>query len=103
MAKVTYTEKSYLYNSGSFKKFFLDTVILPTLKGSNGIYIEVPPECESRPDLLSFQQYGTSRLWWVIALANPDSLKDPIWDLKSGMTVFIPNKDLILVKLAEVR
>jgi len=99
----SYTDKSYLYGVGIAKKFYLDSVILPSLAGSTGVYVEVPPECENRPDLFSYQQYGSSRLWWVIALANPDALKDPVWDLKSGMTLFVPNKDLILVKLAEVR
>ena len=100
---VEYTDKSYLYGVGTINKFYLDSTILPSLAGSTGDYITVPPECENRPDLLSYQQYGSSRLWWIIALANPDVLRDPVWDLKSGMTLFVPNKDMILVKLAEVR
>jgi hypothetical protein len=103
MMTIEYTDKSYLYGVGTFKKFYLDSTILPALTNSTGTNVVVPPECENRPDLFSYQQYGSSRLWWIIALANADILKDPVWDLKSGMTLFVPNKDLILVKLAEVR
>jgi hypothetical protein len=99
----SYNEKSYLYNVGEIKNFYLDTTILPTFKITDGNYITVPPECEHRPDLFSYQQYGTSRYWWIIALANPDSVKDPVWDLQAGMQLFVPNKDVMLIKLAEVR
>lgn len=91
MAQVFYNPKSYLNNT-RFNKFYLDVAELPSLKDVEGTYMRVPPECENRPDLLSYQQYGTSRLWWVIMLANPDVIKDPVWDLKSGMYIFVPNK-----------
>lgn len=94
MAQVFYDPKSYL-SSATFNKFYLDLADLPSLKDSDGVLIQVPPECEHRPDLLSYQQYGTSRLWWVIMVANADILKDPIWDLKSGMRLFIPNKSVL--------
>jgi len=94
MAQVAYNTKSYLYKTG-FNKFYLDVASLPKLSDVTGTYIEVPAECENRPDLLSYQQYGTSRLWWVISLANADLLRDPIWDLKSGMRIFVPNKNLL--------
>lgn len=94
MSQVIYNSKSYLYRAPA-NKFYLDVANLPNLDGVKGTNIIVPPECENRPDLLSYQQYGTSRLWWIIALANADALKDPIWDLKSGMTLFIPDKSLL--------
>jgi hypothetical protein len=96
-----YSGKSYLRNA-SFRKFYLDTAALPIIDTTDGDYIVVPPECENRIDLFSFQQYGSSRLWWIIALANADIIKDTIWDFKSGMTVFVPRDAVLLEKLAGV-
>ena len=38
-----------------------------------------------RPDLLSFDLYGTPRLWWIFKMLNSDKLNDPIWDFKDGV------------------
>ena len=96
-----YSEKSYLKNTG-IRKFFLDVAKLPKINFTTGDYVIVPPECENRIELFSYQQYGTSRLWWVIALANADVIKDTIWDFKSGMTVFVPRDQQLLEKLSGV-
>jgi hypothetical protein len=103
MSKVgsLYTNKSYLRNTG-YRKFFLDVANLPKIDTTKGDYIVVPMECENRMDLFSYQQYGSSRLWWVIALANADMIKDPIWDFKSGMQVFVPRDSDLLEKIAGV-
>jgi len=62
----------------------------------------VPTECENRIDLFSYQQYGSSRYWWIIALANADLIKDPIWDFTAGLTVLVPKDTALLEKLAGV-
>ena len=43
-----------------------------------------------RPDLLSYDLYGTPRLWWVFAQRNPDQIEDPIYDFKPGVTIQLP-------------
>jgi hypothetical protein len=97
-----YGERSFLRQT-SIKNFYLDVSKLPVINYTKGDYVIVPPECENRIDLFSYQQFGTSRLWWVIALANADMIKDPIWGFKSGMEVFIPRDSALLEKLAGVR
>lgn len=96
-----YSDKSHLKNTG-FRKFFLDVAKLPRIDTAQGNFVIVPPECENRMDLFSYQQYGSSRMWWVIALANADMIKDPIWDFKAGMNVFVPRDAALLEKLAGV-
>lgn len=88
-SKPTYDNRSFLKDT-EFKNFYLGTSKLPKLSLAVGDRVQVPPECENRIDLFSYQQYGSSRLWWVIALANADIIKDPTWDFKSGMVVFVP-------------
>lgn len=50
----------------------------------------IPPEFDQRPDLLSYQEYGTPRLWWVFSVRNPDLIIDPINDFVAGLEIYIP-------------
>lgn len=99
---ISYDGRSFLSNA-SFKGFYLDTNRLPDFSRSPGKTVIVPPECENRIDLFSYQQYGTSRMWWVIVLANADIIKDPIWDFRSGMALFVPRDDDLLQTYSGVR
>jgi alpha-L-fucosidase len=47
---------------------------------------------QNRPDLLAFDLYGDSALWWVFRSRNPNVLDDPIFDFKAGVTIMIPKK-----------
>lgn len=98
---MSYDSKSYLYNT-NYNKFYLDVSKLDSLKNARGAYVVVPPGCEHRIDLFSYSQYNSSRLWWVIALANADLIKDPIWDFKAGMTVIVPRDMALIEQLAGV-
>ena len=44
-----------------------------------------------RPDLLAYDYYGTPKLWWVFAQRNMDIIKDPVFDMLAGTTIFIPD------------
>ena len=96
-----YDVKSYLRDS-RYRSFYLDVAKLPILSTSTGNMVVVPPECEHRIDLFSYQQYGSSRYWWLIALANADIIKDPIWDFTAGLTVIVPRDSVLLEKLSGV-
>lgn len=85
-----YDKKSYLRNTTT-RRFYLDVAKLPSTAGVGGKTVVVPPECENRIDLFAFQQYGSSRYWWMIALANADIIRDPLWDFHAGMVVFVPD------------
>ncbi len=54
-------------------------------------FITVDPQYEHRPDRLASDLYGSSELWWVFAMRNPDLIKDPIYDLVPGMTIWVPS------------
>ena len=42
-----------------------------------------------KPDLLAYDLYGDTRLWWVFMMRNPDILNDPIYDMVPGITLMI--------------
>jgi len=54
-----------------------------------------------RPDLLAYDYYGTPKLWWVFAQRNMDIIKDPIYDMRAGTTIYLP-KPASLKKLLGV-
>lgn len=45
-----------------------------------------------RPDLLAYDLYGNTKLWWVFVQRNMSVLKDPIYDFAPGTTIFLPKK-----------
>lgn len=54
---------------------------------------------EYRPDLLAYDLYGNSNLWWVFIARNPNAFEDPIWDFRVGQKFYIPKKDVLTAAL----
>lgn len=50
---------------------------------------------QNRPDLLAYDLYKNSNLWWVFQARNPNAFEDPIWDFRAGIKFYIPKKDTI--------
>lgn len=84
------------YNNTPITDFYLDIAVLPTqaeiLANKHPVDMVVAPKYQYRMDLLSYDLYGTSNYWWVIALINRNQIQDPIRDLKSGMTIQVLSK-----------
>lgn len=84
------------YSSTPVKDFYLDTAVLPTavelIRNKPTQTIVVEPKYQYRPDLLSYNLYGNSSYWWVIALINRQQLQDPVRDLKAGMVLRVLSK-----------
>lgn len=58
--------------------------------------LTLDPKYEKKPHLLSYDLYGTSRLWWVFAVRNPNVIKDPIFDFVEGIEIFVPERNTLL-------
>lgn len=52
-----------------------------------------------RPDLLAFDLYGDSRLWWVFYQRNPNTLNNPIADFDIGVEIYLPTLETIKTSL----
>lgn len=50
---------------------------------------------EYRPDLLAYDLYKNSNLWWVFQARNPNAFEDPVWDFRTGVKFYIPKKNVI--------
>ena len=87
---------SFLKTAPSIDGVFLDLNNLPNIPASStDEEYDIGNGYDERPDLLAHQLYGSSRLWWVFALRNPDVIVDPIRDFKSGTRIFLPGTDVI--------
>jgi hypothetical protein len=79
------------YAYTSFTDNYLETLEfreIPYL--TNDVEYEILAQHNNRPDLLAYDLYGDSRLWWVFAARNKDIIKDPIYDLYAGQRIKLP-------------
>ena len=58
---------------------YLDIItIRPVPKNPDDVEYTIESQYNHRPDLLAFDLYGNTKLWWVFAQRNMDVLQDPI-------------------------
>jgi hypothetical protein len=87
-----YKPDSLYRNTSIVSDKFLDTLNVDDIDIDNTSTTSVKLELKhnQKPDLLAYELYGNSKLWWVFALFNQDKLKDPIIDFKEGVTIKVP-------------
>jgi hypothetical protein len=70
---------------------YLDIINFRQIDGeTDDVKFEVTSQYEYRPDLLAYDLYGDVNLWWVFSIRNKDKIKDPIYDLFAGQTIYLP-------------
>ena len=89
----TYPATSPYFNTG-ITQFYLDTMVnRPIPKLADDIQFEITQTYQYRPDLLAFDLYQTSTLWWVFYQRNPNTLQAPPLDFKAGTVIYLPKID----------
>lgn len=72
---------------------YLDVWVPPTITVSdNDEVYTIESKYNERPDLLAYDLYGSSKVWWIFMYRNPDVLIDGVSDFLAGKEIFIPNK-----------
>lgn len=92
MAKVQYRPSSPYYQTSTYGSFLDVMVNRPITKAADDVLYEIDKIYEYRPDMLAFDLYGDSALWWVFAQRNPNTLRDPLFDFRAGVRIYIPKK-----------
>lgn len=88
---MSYPQTSPYYDTTIYKNQFLDIMVnRPIPKNPLDQYWEITQTYNLRPDLLAYDLYNDSRLWWVFAQRNPNTLKDPLFDFTAGVKIYIP-------------
>lgn len=84
-------KKTSAYFSTSQQQGYLDVATFRDFPAEeDDVVYTVTKEYEYRPDLLANRLYGDSEFWWVFAVRNPSLLKDPIFDLEAGISIYLP-------------
>ncbi len=80
------------FNAGNYLDFMQKRFIITD---PEDILYEIQPQYTYRPDLLAFDLYGSPKLWWVFAIRNMESLKDPVFDFVAGNKIYLPKKSTL--------
>ena len=74
-----------------FSQDYLDILsIRPVSSEVDDFLYTIEAQYMYRPDLLAYDLYGTSELWWVFIQRNLDVLQDPVFDFVPGKQIYIP-------------
>lgn len=92
MAKTAYSSASPYSQTRTFGNFLDVMINRPISKLDDDVLYAIDKVYEYRPDMLASDLYGNSALWWVFAQRNPNVLKDPLFDFRSGVQIYIPKK-----------
>ena len=91
----TYSKSSPYYGTGMWGSF-LDIWSNKTIPSdvTDAVY-QIDTAYIFRPDLLAYDMYKDTNLWWVFAVRNPDVLKDPIFSFIPGVVIYVPTNLVI--------
>lgn len=96
---VKYSKQSVYYNVPIVYKSgvtYLDFTILKSISSDPSDYeLVITEKYNLRPDLLSYELYGSEFLSHVFSLRNPDILGDPIYDFTTGKVIMVPTSDRV--------
>ena len=97
MAISTLYDTSTAYYNTSVVDYYLDVMVNRSIpKYPDDPKFTINPTYNQRPDLLAYDLYGTSKLWWVFAQRNPNTLIDPLNDFTTGTIIFLPKKSTLV-------
>ena len=99
MALMVYSKSSPYYDTDTYGIFLDVTKFRNIPYDTSDIVYEIDLSYNYRPDLLAYDLYGNSELWWVFAMRNPNTIKDPVFDFKSGTIIYIPKKGAVTTAL----
>ena len=86
-------DKTSPYSKTEIVSGYLDILNFKDIPGErDDILFEVTATYENRPDLLAYDLYQDSKLWWVFSVRNKSIIKDPIFDLRAGIKIYLPKQ-----------
>jgi len=79
------------YSLTPYSQFFLDVMVdRPIPKQTDDILFTINQTYQYRPDMLAYDLYDQSGLWWVFYQRNPNTLTAPPWDFEAGQQIYLP-------------
>lgn len=97
---VSYPQTSPYYLTEIYNNQFLEVMTnRPIPMNPLDQYWTITTTYNLRPDLLAFDLYNDSKLWWVFSQRNPNTLKDPLFDFVTGVNIYIPQLPVLKTAL----
>lgn len=96
---INYAKTSPYYKTSLFGNFLDIMTPRPITKLESDINFTITKTYQNRPDLLAYDLYGDSDLWWVFTARNPNVLRDPVFDFLPGVQIYIPQKSTLVQDL----
>jgi hypothetical protein len=88
---MAYSRSSPYFATSVYNGAFLDVMVNRSIPSNpTDSYWEITETYNLRPDLLAYDLYNDSKLWWVFAQRNSNRLKDPLFDFVTGTGIYIP-------------
>ena len=92
---MSYTASSPYYTTDVYLNQFLDVMNnRPIPADPTDTEWIITQTYSLRPDLLAYDLYQNSKLWWVFSQRNPNRLKDPLFDFVAGTTIYLPKLEV---------
>lgn len=86
-----YNNNSPWANTEIENNFYLSLLSIRSVPAEDDdVVYTVQPQYTHRPDLLAYDLYNDTNLWWVFAQRNMDIIQDPIYDLVAGLQIRLP-------------
>jgi len=86
----SYTQTS-AYTTTNTREYYLDLMVnRPIPKLNDDVIFRINQLYDKRPDLLAYDLYDHSDLWWVFAQRNPNILVNPLLDFANGTQIYLP-------------
>jgi hypothetical protein len=97
---IKYKSSSPYSTTGLFQEKFLDILEYRTIpEEKDDVYRAITSTYHRRPDLMSFDLYGSVDFWWIFMMRNRDKIIDPIWDFTEDKMIYVPKLSTILASL----
>ena len=90
MSKVLYKASSPYFKTTQTSWYLSNYEPRDIPRDGTDVYKVLETKYANRPDLLAYDLYGTPNYWWVFMVVNPDQIKDPIYDFKAGLVLYVP-------------
>ena len=99
---VDYTGSSPYADTDIVQDSYLDILSIRAVPAEDDdVLYTIEPQYTHRPDLLSYDLYGSPKFWWVFAQRNMNNIEDPVYDLEAGVSIYLPKKRNILRYLGD--
>lgn len=86
----TYTSTSPYYRTKTVQNYLDVLTIRPVSAEPDDYLYTIQAQYTYRPDLLAYDLYKESKLWWIFIQRNLDVLQDPIFDFVPGKQIYVP-------------